>query len=587
MTPEQLKSQARRLMQEVFVQGDFAVADQLVAADYAHHVPGPQPRPGVEGLTDWVGYMREVIPDLHVIIEDEIAEGDRVVQRLTVRGTPRGEFMGIEATGRPVEFEVIDINRAGPDGRFVEHWSSVDLLGLQEQLGGGVVTTTETSRPGGRGRAPRRRGARFGWGRLQVAAALAAIVSLVVPQILAGEVSGFLLGLTIPFVVGLLVRARWPRTGIVWLGVVSLGELCLGRSVLRRGAAPPRVPRRLPPAGPLHAGDAGGIGRDRARLPRGAPPCCGRAHARRRGVVERGRARRRDRAVAGRRGRRRERPAEPGDLIVTATDFTFGDAAVAAPAGDVAIAVTNTGSTRHTFTIDELGVDLDVPPGTTQRVTFDADAGTYRFYCRPHAPAMEGGSPSAERPAGSREAAVKSPENHPPPPTGISLAMLKFIQKRTNLVMAVLVAVVSVITLSAARAEEEHGPYFGDGNVPACAGRDGGGAGGRHREPGLLAGEHRDPGLPPHAHRHERARLAGGRRARHGAGLAGRPSATCASCARPIEMWEGGIDYLARQMELDWLAEGMNFHITVDAVDVDAATAASSPPTRSSTPRSS
>ena len=134
MTPEQLKSQARRLMQEVLVQGDFAVADQLVASDYAHHVPGPQPRPGVEGLADWAGYMREVIPDLHVIIEDEIAEGDRVVQRLTVRGTPRGEFMGIATTGRPVEFEVIDINRAGPDGRFVEHWSSVDLLGLQEQL---------------------------------------------------------------------------------------------------------------------------------------------------------------------------------------------------------------------------------------------------------------------------------------------------------------------------------------------------------------------------------------------------------------------------------------------------------------------
>lgn len=133
-TTEELKARARRLAEEVFSQGDVAVAGDLVGAGYVHHVTGEAPAPGIAGLEQWVRLMHRTFPDFHVIVEDEIAEGDRVVQRLTVRGTHRGELLGVAPTGRPVEFSAIEINRAGPDGKFVEHWSSVDLLGLLHQL---------------------------------------------------------------------------------------------------------------------------------------------------------------------------------------------------------------------------------------------------------------------------------------------------------------------------------------------------------------------------------------------------------------------------------------------------------------------
>ncbi len=60
--------------------------------------------------------------------------GDPVAQRVTAYGTHQGELLGVPATGRPVEFSVLQIVRAGPDGRFAEHWCSADLLSALRQL---------------------------------------------------------------------------------------------------------------------------------------------------------------------------------------------------------------------------------------------------------------------------------------------------------------------------------------------------------------------------------------------------------------------------------------------------------------------
>lgn len=132
---EELKARARRLAEEVLSQGDLAVAGELVSADYAHHGPGDQPAPGLAGLKEIVTLMHRTFPDFHVIVEDEIAERDRVVQRMTIRGTARVEAAGSGPRVTEVSLCAIDINRAGPDGKFVEHWSSVDLLGLVDRLG--------------------------------------------------------------------------------------------------------------------------------------------------------------------------------------------------------------------------------------------------------------------------------------------------------------------------------------------------------------------------------------------------------------------------------------------------------------------
>ncbi len=134
-TNQELKARARRLADEVLSQGDLAIAHELVAADYVHHVPGDQPAPGLTGLKEWVTLMHRTFPDFHVIVEDEIAEGDRVVQRMTARGTHQGELFGVSPTGNAVCIPFIEINRVGLDGKFLEHWSAVDLFGLLQQLG--------------------------------------------------------------------------------------------------------------------------------------------------------------------------------------------------------------------------------------------------------------------------------------------------------------------------------------------------------------------------------------------------------------------------------------------------------------------
>lgn len=72
-------------------------------------------------------------PDLRIIIDDTVAEGDKVAARLTFRGTHRGSFRGIEPTGRPVEFTSIRIYQI-EDHKVTQTWATVDSLGLLSQL---------------------------------------------------------------------------------------------------------------------------------------------------------------------------------------------------------------------------------------------------------------------------------------------------------------------------------------------------------------------------------------------------------------------------------------------------------------------
>jgi predicted ester cyclase len=134
MGPDELKSRARRVVEEIFNQGDIAVANELISPDCVHHIPGAPPVPGLAALRDWLTLTLSIFPDFHAIVEDEIAEGDRVVQRITCYGTHEGEFSGVRPTGQQVSFQIIDISRAGPDGRFAEHWSTADLPGVLRQL---------------------------------------------------------------------------------------------------------------------------------------------------------------------------------------------------------------------------------------------------------------------------------------------------------------------------------------------------------------------------------------------------------------------------------------------------------------------
>lgn len=81
--------------------------------------------------------------------------------------------------------------------------------------------------------------------------------------------------------------------------------------------------------------------------------------------------------------------AAAGDVRIEASEFTFTPAEIAIEAGRVGVHIENTGQGLHTFTVAELGVDVAVPAGKSQRAEFDAAAGQYRFVCKLH-PGMEG-----------------------------------------------------------------------------------------------------------------------------------------------------------------------------------------------------
>lgn len=134
MAPDELKERARRIAEELITQGDLAVADELIAAACAHAAPQPM-APGAAGLNAWVLALRRAFPDLRAIVDDEVAEGDTVVLRLTLGGTHEGPFGGVPPTGSPVCWDQVDIFRAEPGGAFAAHWSLWDHLGLLRQIG--------------------------------------------------------------------------------------------------------------------------------------------------------------------------------------------------------------------------------------------------------------------------------------------------------------------------------------------------------------------------------------------------------------------------------------------------------------------
>ena len=82
--------------------------------------------------------------------------------------------------------------------------------------------------------------------------------------------------------------------------------------------------------------------------------------------------------------------SQEGDIELVTRDIEFDDTSLEGEAGTVSVFVKNEDSTLHTFTIEELDVDLDIPASKSARVTFEAEPGTYEFFCVPHKEDMEG-----------------------------------------------------------------------------------------------------------------------------------------------------------------------------------------------------
>jgi len=134
VSTEDNKKLVRRFYQEIDA-GNLDAMDELVAEDYVDHNPPPAfpLPPGREGLKQAFRMFWESTPGTHDI-EDQIAEGDKVVTRLTARGTHRGDLPGIPATGNALTMTATVIHRI-ENGRLAEKWSDKDVLGFLQQVG--------------------------------------------------------------------------------------------------------------------------------------------------------------------------------------------------------------------------------------------------------------------------------------------------------------------------------------------------------------------------------------------------------------------------------------------------------------------
>ncbi len=134
MPAEEHKALVRRVIEEVWNEGDLQAVGRYFADDYVDHTPLPGQAPGREGYKQAVALIREAFPDLHLTLEDVVAEEAKVSFRYVMSGTHRGEFLGVVPTGRA--FSVVGMIFARiEEGKFTDRWALLDTLGLMQQLG--------------------------------------------------------------------------------------------------------------------------------------------------------------------------------------------------------------------------------------------------------------------------------------------------------------------------------------------------------------------------------------------------------------------------------------------------------------------
>lgn len=132
---EQQKAVVRRYIEEVFAQGELDAIPELFTPDYVERDPASEGEiRGHEGVRRDLAVYQSALSDIQITVEDQLAEGDRVATRATLRATHVEELMGVAPTGNRVEVSGIFIGRLA-DGKLAEGWWSWDTLGLLQQIG--------------------------------------------------------------------------------------------------------------------------------------------------------------------------------------------------------------------------------------------------------------------------------------------------------------------------------------------------------------------------------------------------------------------------------------------------------------------
>jgi steroid delta-isomerase-like uncharacterized protein len=124
-----------RRMYDLINAGDVDAFGDLLADGFVEHEELPGLAPSKDGVKTFFRMQIAAFPDLRMGVEDIVADGRKVVARVRYTGTQDGEFMGMPATGKSVDVQLIDIFSFDDDGRLSEHWGVLDQMTMMQQLG--------------------------------------------------------------------------------------------------------------------------------------------------------------------------------------------------------------------------------------------------------------------------------------------------------------------------------------------------------------------------------------------------------------------------------------------------------------------
>ena len=134
MSIEENKAVVRRFFEELLSTDDLAVADELLSPGFRFYFAGSPDPLDLKRYKKFLVARRVAFPDRRFVVEDMIAEGDKVSARFTMRGTHKGELRGVAPSGREVTMTGIDLIRLA-EGKMVQDRVEVDQLGMMQQLG--------------------------------------------------------------------------------------------------------------------------------------------------------------------------------------------------------------------------------------------------------------------------------------------------------------------------------------------------------------------------------------------------------------------------------------------------------------------
>ncbi len=128
-------SDTARRMFELVCAGDVDGFCDHLADDFVEHETSPGAEPNKAGARQFFTMLMTSFPDLRFDAEDILESGDKVVARIRITGTNKNDFMGVPASGKPIDVQAVDIVRFGDDGLVHEHWGVTDVMSLMQQIG--------------------------------------------------------------------------------------------------------------------------------------------------------------------------------------------------------------------------------------------------------------------------------------------------------------------------------------------------------------------------------------------------------------------------------------------------------------------